>query len=122
MGAGLLFALTLPGLVVLLVVLAAIERTCSWRGRRSLLSTHPRPGLSAGGFDVFAAAVSPGKATKLEQRRVEEQLREDEEDGAPPRSRIDFQRRIAYLRLPPGSEVSAETSAAKTSSSAASSP
>ena len=122
MGAGLLFALTLPGLVILLIMLALVEHACSRRGRRTLLSARPRPGLSASGLDVFAAAVSPGKATELEQRRVEEQLREEEHDGAPPLSRIDFQRRIAYLRLPPGSDVSAEASAAKTSSSAASSP
>jgi hypothetical protein len=105
MGAGLLFALTLPGLVVLLIMLALVERACSRRGRRSLLSSQPRPGLSASGLDVFAAAVSPGKATELEQRRVEEQLREDEDDGAAPRSRIDFDARTAHLRLPPGSVV-----------------
>ena len=103
MGAGLLFALTLPGLVLVLIILAVVERTLSRLSRRSLVSTRARPGLSASGLDVFAAAVSPGKANELEQRRVEEQLREDEEDGAPPRSRISFETRTAYLRLPPGS-------------------
>ena len=104
MGAGLLFALTLPGLAILLVVLAVVERTCSQRRRRSLVSARPRPGLSAGGLDVLAAAVSPGKANELAQRRVEEQLHEDEHDGAPPRSVINFDSRIAYLRPPSRSD------------------
>ena len=101
MGAGLLFALTLPGLVILLVILAVVERTCSQLRQRGLLCAQPRPGLSAGGLDLLAAAVSPGKAIELEQRRVEDQMREDEHDGAPPRSRIDLQGRVIYLRLLP---------------------
>jgi hypothetical protein len=98
-GAGLLFALTLPGLVIVLVVLAVVERSLSQLKRRSLVRGQERPGLSAGGIDVFSAALSPGKATEMEQRRVEQLLREEEGDGAPPRDRIDFERRVAYLRM-----------------------
>ena len=40
--------------------------------------------LSAGGLDVFSAALFPGKALDLEAQRVREMRRDDVEDGAPP--------------------------------------
>ena len=85
MTAGVLLALSLPGVVLLLLVVAVVEQVASRAGRRGLTSSRPRPGLSASGLDVLSAAVSPGRAVELEQRRVEQQLRDDERDGAPPR-------------------------------------
>lgn len=73
-GAGLLFAMTLPGVVVLLVVLAAVQRF----GRKH------RP-LGTAGMDVLSAALSPGSAIQQEEERVTLLLREDEGDAAPPR-------------------------------------
>jgi hypothetical protein len=84
MNAGLLFALTLPGLVVALVVLAVVERLASRAGRRSPLTGRTRPGLSAVGLDALSVAVSPGRAVAVEQREVQEQLRDDDGEGAPP--------------------------------------
>ena len=60
MAAGVLFALTLPGLVMLLVVLAAVEHAWSRRGIRSPLHRRARHALSAGRPDVFSAALYPG--------------------------------------------------------------
>lgn len=97
MGAGVLFALTLPGLVVLLVVVAALEHAWSRTGRRSRLHGRERHALSAGGMDVFSAALFPGKAVDLEEQRVREMRRDDVEDGAPPRTRIDLDSGVAYL-------------------------
>jgi Family of unknown function (DUF6191) len=97
MGAGALFALTLPGLVVLLVVLASVEHAWSRLGRRSRLHGRERHALSAGGMDVFSAALAPGKAVDLEQQRVRELRRDDVEDGALPYGRIDLDGRVAYL-------------------------
>jgi len=97
MGAGVLFALTLPGLVVLLVVLASVEHAWSRAGRRSRLHRRQRHALSAGGMDVFSAALFPGKAVDLEQQRVRELRRDDVEDGAPPYARIDLDSGVAYL-------------------------
>jgi hypothetical protein len=96
-GAGALFALTLPGLVVLLVVLASLEHAWSRYGRRSRLHGRERHALSAGGLDVFSAALVPGKAVDLEQQRVREVRRDDVEDGAPPYGRIDLAAGVAYL-------------------------
>jgi hypothetical protein len=96
-GAGALFALTLPGLVVLLVVLASLEHAWSRLGRRSRLHGRERHALSAGGLDVFSAALVPGKAVDLEEQRVREMRRDDVEDGAPPYGRIDLASGVAYL-------------------------
>jgi hypothetical protein len=97
--AGVLFALTLPGLVVLLVVLATVEHAWSRLGLRSPLHRRARHAPSAGGIDVFSAALFPGKAVDLEEQRVREMRRDDVEDGAPPRGRIDLDSGIAYLDL-----------------------
>jgi hypothetical protein len=97
MAAGVLFALTLPGLVVLLVVLAAVEHAWSRLGLRSPLHRRARHALSAGGLDVFSAALVPGRATDLEQQRIRETRRDDAEDGAPPNRRIDLDSGVAYL-------------------------
>ena len=59
------------------------------------------PVLSAAGADVFSAALVPGRAVDLEQRRASELLREDETDGAPPRGRVDLDTGVAHLALPP---------------------
>ena len=96
MGAGALFALTLPGLVFLLVVLASLEHAWSRLGRRSRLHGRERHALSAGGMDVFSAALFPGKAVDLEEQRVRELRRDDVEDGAPP-NRIDLDAGVVYL-------------------------
>ena len=97
MAAGVLFALTLPGLVILLVVLAVVEHAWSRLGLRSPLHRRARHALSAGGMDVFSAALFPGKALDTEEQRHRELRRDDVEDGAPPNRRIDLDGGIVYL-------------------------
>ena len=97
MAAGTLFALTLPGLVVLLVVVATAEQAWSRLGRRSPLHRRARHALSAGGLDVFSAALVPGRGVDLEERRARELRRDDVDDGAPPYGRIDLDGGIVYL-------------------------
>ena len=101
MGIGALFALTIPGLAVLLVALAVVERVASGRRRRSPISGVHRHALSAAGTDVFSAALEPGKAHDVDQRLATELMREDETDGAPPRSRVDLDAGVAELVVPP---------------------
>ncbi len=97
MGAGLLVALTLPGLVLLLVALAGAEQLCSRLGRRSPVTRRERHALAAGGLDVFSAALAPGRAVDLEQQRIQETKRDDVEDGAPPTSTVDLAGGVAVL-------------------------
>jgi hypothetical protein len=94
--AGVLFALSLPGLVVLLVVLAGVEHAWSRLGRPSPVHRRARHALSAGGLDVFSAALFPGKALDLEEQRVRETRRDDVHDGAPP-NRIDLDAGVVYI-------------------------
>ncbi len=103
MAAGVLFSLTLPGLVLLLVVVATLEHAWSRAGRRSPLHGRRRSALSAGGMDVFSAALDPGREVDLEQQRAREVRRDDVEDGAPPYGRIDLDSGVAWLDVGPGS-------------------
>ena len=98
-GAGVLVALTLPGLVILLVVLAALEHAWSRLGRRSPVHRRQRHALAAGGLDVFSTALVPGKGADLEEQRVREVRRDDGRDGAPPYGRIDLDGGTAYLGI-----------------------
>jgi hypothetical protein len=96
-GIGLLVALTLPGLVVLLIAVAVAEQVAARCGRRSVLTRRRRHALSAGGLDVFSAALAPGRAADLDEQRAREMTFDDAEDGAPPRGRIDLGSGVAYL-------------------------
>src|SRR3954447_14102764 len=96
-GAGLLVALTLPGLVLLLVALAVAEQVAARLGRRSPLARRRRHALSAGGLDVFSAALAPGREADLEQQWVREMRRDDAEDGAPLRGPIDLDSGVVHL-------------------------
>ncbi|WP_199442179.1 DUF6191 domain-containing protein [Umezawaea beigongshangensis] len=103
---GWLFAVSLPGLVCLLVVLAALERIGLWVRRRSWLpwrrdSTGASTPISAIGFEELGAALYAGKRDELEHRESERRRRDDADDGAPPHTTVDLDARIVRLRLPP---------------------
>ena len=89
---GLLWAMSLPGLVVLLVALAALERMGLWATRASWLPWRRKrtgPPVSATTFDEFGAAFYGSKRMEIEHRQSQSMLRDDEADGAPP-NRIDL--------------------------------
>jgi hypothetical protein len=101
MGVGLLVALTLPGLVLMLLALGVLEVATARLRRRSLVHGEHRHALSGAGLDVFAAALDPAREIERETRRATALLREEPGEGAPPRSRIDLERRVAVLVVPP---------------------
>jgi Family of unknown function (DUF6191) len=92
---GMLFAMTLPALVIGLCVLGVIELATRKAGHRG-------PNVSAGGFEFMSALLQPSRRIQVEQREHEALMREDDEDGAPPRSRIDLDRGTAHIVLPRG--------------------
>lgn len=95
---GVLFALTLPGLVVLLIGLAALERFGLWAGRSLLPWRRDRPVVAAAGFDELTATFYAGKRIELDQRATELVLRDDQHDGAPPRTpRVELGDGLAYV-------------------------
>ncbi len=86
------FFMTLPGLAVALVVLAAVDRIGWWISGRSGLPWRRdgRRPVTAAGLDELQSIFHSGKRHAIEQRRLELVLRDDEQDGAPPRVRIDL--------------------------------
>ena len=102
MGVGLLVSLALPGVVLLLVAVAAAEQVWARLGRRSRISGRRRSALSASGMDVFSAALDPGREADLEEQRSRAVSRQDVRDGAPPWGRIDLDSGTAVLDVPGG--------------------
>lgn len=92
MGVAVIFFLSLPGLAVALVVLAALDRLGWWTQGRSALPWRRDGGrpVSAAGFDEFQATLHSGARHAIEQRKHELVMRDDEQDGAPPRVRVDL--------------------------------
>jgi hypothetical protein len=91
--AGLLIAMSLPGLVLLLVVVAAVE------GFRNRLQRHQELTPAAGtGVQELDAFFSATKRAEIETRASVSLMRDDEQkSGAPPRVRIDLEKGTATI-------------------------
>ncbi|SFD50063.1 DUF6191 domain-containing protein [Streptomyces aidingensis] len=90
--------MTLPGLVIALTAVAFADQMLLRAGRRGLLPW--RDGrVSATGFESLHASLLPGKEHELRQRETVALLRDEEGDGAPPRSRVDLAAGTALIRL-----------------------
>lgn len=96
---GLLFALTLPSLVLLLLVLGVVELVAD-RTRRRRDGEPRRGGFTAAGLDVLESALFPEKRHQLEEQESERMRRDDEDDGAPPLSTVDLATGVARIRVP----------------------
>ncbi|MEU6944338.1 DUF6191 domain-containing protein [Streptomyces sp. NPDC046316] len=86
---------TLPGLVILLTVVAFADQIlrATGRGRRT-------GQVSSTGFEQLHATFSQGKQNELKERQSALVLRDDEEDGAPPhRSTVDLAGGRAVIRI-----------------------
>ncbi|NUT94221.1 MAG: hypothetical protein HOY78_19590 [Saccharothrix sp.] len=97
---GMIFAMSIPGLAVLLVALAAGERV--WRAVRR---RRGHPVVSRAAFDEFTQIMHGSKRIELDERQTELMRRDDEEDGAPPRGPIDLDSgavRLTPRPAPPG--------------------
>ncbi|MER8070511.1 DUF6191 domain-containing protein [Streptomyces sp. NPDC094034] len=96
--------MTLPGLVIVLTLVAFIDQSLLRAGRAGLLPwrNSARQGqISATGFEQLHASFSPGKQHELKERQSSLLLRADEEDGAPPhRTTVDLDGGTAVIRMP----------------------
>jgi hypothetical protein len=97
--------MSLPGLVVMLVVLAALERFGLWAGNRSWLPWRRKwegTPVSAAGFEELDAFFGSGKRHEIDERNHSLMLREDEAEGAPPLMKVDLDGNRVVLgeRLP----------------------
>jgi hypothetical protein len=98
------FFMTLPGLVIVLTVLAFVDQVLLRAGRTGVLPwrNNARQGqISATGFEQLHASLSPGKLNELKERQSAPVLPDNEDDGAPPnRTTVDLAGGIAVVRLP----------------------
>ncbi|GAA5075622.1 DUF6191 domain-containing protein [Nocardia iowensis] len=90
---GALVAMTIPGLAILLIVVAFAE--VLWNrltGSRILPWTRKRAGspISATGFEEVTAVFQGSKQYEFEQRLTTLMHKEDKSDGAPPRDEVDL--------------------------------
>ncbi|MER5349735.1 DUF6191 domain-containing protein [Kitasatospora sp. NPDC002551] len=108
---GLVFAMTIPGLVCLLVVLAFVDQL-ALRARRSRLvpwrGTGREGQISATGFEQLHAQFAAGKQHQLDERQSSLMLRDEEDDGAPPRTRVDLASGVAVVVSQAGSPAGSE--------------
>jgi hypothetical protein len=90
MTAGMLMAMTLPGLVLVLLLLAVVEQGASRLRRCGLLTRRHRPARTATGMDFMAALTQPEKHLELQQRATDKVRRLEQGDGAPRRHTVDL--------------------------------
>ncbi|TMR01144.1 hypothetical protein ETD83_15290 [Actinomadura soli] len=96
--------LTIPGLVIALVAFAALDRAGLWANRRFRLpwrrdeTGRPISAVAVGELDVFFHGTH---RHQQEQRRTSLILRDEESDGAPPRTRVDLDAGTATVRRRP---------------------
>ncbi|MFB7940002.1 DUF6191 domain-containing protein [Streptomyces sp. NPDC056049] len=98
-----MWAASFPAFVCLLVLFALVEGAWRWFTGLGLLPwVRRRTGrsLSSVAFDEFTATVNGNKTAELEQRRVELLRRDDESEGAPPRSTVDLDHGTAFIVVP----------------------
>ncbi|GAA4241101.1 DUF6191 domain-containing protein [Actinomadura meridiana] len=95
--------LTIPGLVIALVAFAALDRAGLWANRRFHLPWRrdevgrPVSAVAVGELDAFFHGTH---RHQQEQRRMSLILRDEENDGAPPRTSVDLDAGTATIRRP----------------------
>ncbi len=104
---GFIIFMTLPGLVLALLAMAAVDQILQRMGRAGLLpwrrsTSGGHAGISAIAFEELDASLGAGgKQNELKERQTALMLRDDEEDGAPPnRTVVDLDNGTAVIRAP----------------------
>ncbi|MFE7527201.1 DUF6191 domain-containing protein [Kitasatospora sp. NPDC057542] len=100
-----LWAMSIPGLVCALVVLAALDQLALRAGRARWVpwrGTGREGQISATGFEQLHAQFAAGKQHELDERRSTLMLRDEEGEGAPPRTRVDLVNGTAVVVVPDG--------------------
>jgi Family of unknown function (DUF6191) len=98
------WVVTMPALVVALTLLAILDQVLLWLGKARVLPWRrgrSERRVSATGFEVLHGHLAPGKAQELKQRATSLVLRDEQDEGAPPRSRVDLDTGLAVIRIEP---------------------
>ncbi len=77
-----LFALSLPGLVVVIIILGVIQLV------RSKNSGKKRPGTASAGINLLDVVLKPGSEHRILEQEQEKMRQQVAEDGAPPFSKF----------------------------------
>ncbi|MFD9063112.1 DUF6191 domain-containing protein [Kitasatospora purpeofusca] len=116
--------MTIPGLVCVLVALSFVDQL-ALRARRSRLvpwrGTGREGQISATGFEQLHAQFAAGKQHQLDERQSSLMLRDEEGEGAPPRTRVDLAGGVAVV-VPPTASAPASAPAPAPASAPASAP
>ena len=94
------WAMSLPGLVVALVVIGACDIAVT-RHRRHHGDPRARARAAEVGVDGLGLALAPGRRHTTEHDEFVRLDRDDEGDGAPPRSVVDLDAGTARLVITP---------------------
>ncbi|GAB7181916.1 DUF6191 domain-containing protein [Kitasatospora sp. Ki12] len=97
------WAMSIPGLVCALVLVAAVDQLLLRAGRARWVpwrGTGREGQISATGFEQLHAQFAPGKQHELDERGSTLMLRDEEGEGAPPRSTVDLASGTAVVVLP----------------------
>jgi cobyrinic acid a,c-diamide synthase len=96
------FAISIPAMFILLATLMVLEvagkKWLPWRRKHSDVDNRM---ASAIGMEELFAFYYATKRNEMEQKRVEIMMREEEQDGAPPRDSVDLDAGVARIHLPP---------------------
>jgi hypothetical protein len=100
-------AMVIPALVLLLLVAAVFEKVVirrlgwlPWRKRRDP-DGWAGMSITGAGLDEFETAFRGTKPYRRDVKQSSLMQREEEGDGAPPRTKVDLENNIARIVLPP---------------------
>ncbi|WP_419993904.1 DUF6191 domain-containing protein [Streptomyces boninensis] len=101
--AGMWSEAVIPGLALLLFICCGTELVLRrfFKGRTVLFrrGVARRP-VTGAAFDEFTLIFNGNKLVEIKQQQQEELRRDEEGDGAPPRTRIDLAKGTAHIVLP----------------------
>ena len=95
--------MSFPGLAAAIVVLVALERFGLWFSGRSWVPwrrKHAGMPISATVLDVFGTVTDPGRGIDRQEQHAKMLQREDDEEGAPPRTKVDLDNGRVWLAAP----------------------
>jgi hypothetical protein len=95
---GYVFAMTIPGLAIVLVILGLLDVVLFRRSGSRLIGPRRARRAAPTAYDEAAAFFAPGKRIELEARQSEALMRETFDDGAPPTTEVDLEAGTARIR------------------------
>ena len=88
-----LFALSLPGLVIVIIFLGVYQLM------RSKISGKKRPGAATAGFNLLDVILKPGSEHRISEEESTKIRFQEAEDGAPPFSKFEVKgKRISWTK------------------------